>query len=90
MSKLHKHKIVSSETRQRISKSWRNRIVSEETKQKISLSSKGRIMSEEGKRKISLANKNKVLPKHKCPHCNKLSDGGNYKRWHGDNCRSIT
>jgi hypothetical protein len=22
-----------------------------------------------------------------CPHCNKLCDNANYKRWHGDNCK---
>lgn len=22
-----------------------------------------------------------------CPHCFKMIDGGNYKRWHGDNCK---
>jgi ribosomal protein L37AE/L43A len=25
--------------------------------------------------------------KSKCPHCNKLIDASNYKRWHGDNCK---
>lgn len=23
----------------------------------------------------------------KCPHCGKLCDNANYKRWHGDNCK---
>lgn len=25
--------------------------------------------------------------KKTCPHCNKLAGGGNFKRWHGDNCK---
>jgi hypothetical protein len=25
--------------------------------------------------------------KKNCPHCNKLAGGGNFKRWHGDNCK---
>jgi len=29
--------------------------------------------------------KNKT--KSECPHCNKLVDASNYKRWHGDNCK---
>jgi hypothetical protein len=27
-------------------------------------------------------------PKQKCPHCNKLFDGMNYKKYHGDKCKS--
>jgi hypothetical protein len=22
-----------------------------------------------------------------CPHCNKITNAGNYTRWHGDNCK---
>ena len=25
--------------------------------------------------------------KIKCPHCNKVNNPGNHKRWHGDNCK---
>ena len=27
------------------------------------------------------------VPKIKCPHCNKLQNKTNYKRWHGDKCK---
>lgn len=32
-------------------------------------------------------NKGKVMEKLECPHCNKLVDKGNGKRWHFDNCK---
>jgi hypothetical protein len=28
--------------------------------------------------------------KKQCPHCSKIVDAGNYSRWHGDKCLSIT
>ena len=31
----------------------------------------------------------KMLPKIECIHCKKKSNPGNYKRWHGDNCKEI-
>lgn len=33
-------------------------------------------------------NKGKVMDKSECPHCNKLVDIANGKRWHFDNCKS--
>lgn len=32
-------------------------------------------------------NKGKERPKTKCPHCNKVVDIGNGKRWHFENCK---
>ena len=32
-------------------------------------------------------NKNKPKPKRECPHCYKFIDNGNYKRYHGENCK---
>jgi hypothetical protein len=34
-------------------------------------------------------NKGLVIPKTECPHCGKLVDEGNGKRWHFDNCKNI-
>jgi cytochrome P450 len=34
----------------------------------------------------SLVKKLKI--EHTCPHCNKTLSGLNYRRWHGDNCKS--
>lgn len=31
----------------------------------------------------------KRFTKVECEHCNKMVDSGNYKRWHGDNCKTI-
>lgn len=27
--------------------------------------------------------------KKECPHCNKIIDGANYRRWHGDRCKFV-
>ena len=29
------------------------------------------------------------LNKKQCPHCNKVIDSANYKRWHGNNCKNL-
>jgi len=39
------------------------------------------------KRKTSISNSRKLTPKITCEHCNKQCDGGNFKRFHGDNCK---
>ena len=43
--------------------------------------------SEERKLKSSLKQKGIIRPKHKCPHCDKSTDIGNYTKLHGDNCK---
>ena len=47
----------------------------------------GRKHTEETKRKIKEANMKRAKPPKKpCPHCSKMVDPLNYKKWHGDNC----
>jgi hypothetical protein len=43
--------------------------------------------SEERKIKSSLKQKGVIRPKHRCSHCSKLIDIGNYTKLHGDNCK---
>jgi hypothetical protein len=38
-------------------------------------------------RKRNISNARLHTEKNICPHCNKSSDPGNYKRFHGDNCK---
>ncbi len=59
---------------------------------KRSESLKGRIsplkdkkLSKKACKKISQAIKNRL--KLTCPHCNKIVDNMNFKKWHGDNCK---
>lgn len=40
-----------------------------------------------GVKKSSTENMKKPKSKSPCPHCGKLVDGGNMKKWHGDNCK---
>lgn len=79
------------EWRQHISLGGIGRINSEETRKKISKSNKGRVsywkgktQTEESNRKRSESHKN--LIKLECPYCGKLSEPGNAKRWHFENC----
>jgi len=63
--------------------------LSEEHKQKISQSNKGipKPFTEEHKKNLK-CHKNNSL-KVFCPHCNKLGQLTNMKRWHFANCKSI-
>jgi hypothetical protein len=96
-SKLHSGKIAWNRGLKTNKPSWNRGIThSDETKAKIGLKSKGRIQSAETKAKRRKALKGKVpwnkgieLPKHQCPHCKKEMDAGNYKQWHGDNCKTL-
>lgn len=47
-----------------------------------------RFVSIETRQKMSRSQKNK--DKLKCPHCSKIGDSLNMKRWHFDNCKIIT
>jgi len=71
ISKHHRGKVVSEETRRKISESGKGRVLSEETRRKLSEAQKGRVQSEETKRKLSEANKGKVLTEE---HKKKLSE----------------
>lgn len=68
----------------------RGRILSQEHKNKISKSSKGRVFSEEHSKKLSEANRRRIVTKIQCEHCEMIISGGNYKRWHGNNCKNYS
>ena len=57
----HKGKVVSEETRRKLSEARKRRVLTEESKRKISETQKGKVVSEETKRKISEAKKGKRL-----------------------------
>lgn len=38
-------------------------------------------------RKLAISESRKLTPKLTCEHCNKQCDGGNFKRFHGENCK---
>jgi hypothetical protein len=80
----HQGKTISTETRQKISKTTKGReswkkgktgIVSDETRQKISIGS------------IGISRPPKILT---CPHClSNIKGASNAKRWHFDKCKSL-
>lgn len=88
-------RILSEETKRKISESNKGKILSKETKNKISKNHAnvngennpmyGKKHSIDTKTKISLSSKNSV--RKTCRHCGKSTNGGNFKRWHGDNCK---
>jgi hypothetical protein len=47
----------------------------------------GKEHSQESLDKISKNIKKSKMKKFTCEFCNKLSDKGNYNRWHGKNCK---
>jgi hypothetical protein len=59
ISKIHKGKITSDETKRKISESKKGKITTEETRNKISIALSGKPRSKETKDKISKANKGK-------------------------------
>lgn len=66
----------------------------EDHRKKIAEAHKGKNRSEEHKKAISDGKKGRpngkkgiVEKKIECRHCGKKINGGNFKRWHGDNCR---
>lgn len=85
----HSGKTHSLETKQRMSEARKGNRLPKETRFKMSLASKGTSKSEEHKRKMSESNQRRSQEKFLCPHCNKSTDLGNYKRWHGDNCKVL-
>ena len=72
----------------------------EDTKNKISESLKERWLTQEhpskglepwnkGKKNLQIAwNKGLEMKQDECPHCKKMVDKGNGKRWHFDNCKN--
>lgn len=87
MSKSHKGKIVSKETREKLSKFFTGKdFISDEAKQKISKIHKGKIVSKETKikRSKSIKDMNEIV---KCPHCGKIGKLTGMKSWHFDYCK---
>lgn len=97
-----KNNPMPEETRQKIRAKRAFQIITQETRNKMSASHKGQVRpceaieksrqahlgskrSEETRRRLSESRKH--YPRLTCPHCNKISDAGNYNRWHGDNCK---
>ena len=60
-----------------------------ETKLKMKLNNIGKHSGPRKPEHIS-AIKSAMAIKYCCPFCFKLSEKGNYKRWHGDNCKLFT
>lgn len=64
---------------------------SEETKLKISKANKGRLWSEEQKKRASELAKKRgqrvSVRTESCIYCGRVCSIGNYKRWHGENCK---
>lgn len=73
------------------------RIFSDDWRKNIGKASKGRNTGEKNHMKranikdrhpaLYTSKNNPSKNKKQCPYCNVLSGGGNYKRWHGENCR---
>ena len=72
--------------------------ISDTYSEMLSLTRKGKAAHNKGKkgkstgpctnnRKFSISQSRKLTPKITCQHCNKQCDGGNFKRFHGDNCK---
>jgi len=68
---------------------------SDEHKRKISEAHSGKVRTNEHSAAISKSKKGRpngkkgiTEQKYDCPHCGQQSNGGNYKRWHGENCRN--
>jgi hypothetical protein len=59
-----------------------------ELKIAVSKSQSTRIISKETIEKMKKSQKNK--PKIRCPHCDKIGDESNMRRWHFDNCKVFT
>jgi hypothetical protein len=77
---------------------------SKETKHKMSLVKKGKIMPQKHSERLSLLQKGRIKsekeierlrssalnrPKVECPHCHKVGDISNMKRWHFNNCSKL-
>ena len=75
----------TDEMRQKMSDAHKGKPKSDETRRRMSESMKGVPKSDETKEKLSIAQKNR--PRITCPHCGKVGDTLNMKRWHFDNCK---
>jgi len=80
ISYIHKGKVISEETKHKMSVSTSN------NHPKGMLNKKH---SEESKLKISNYMKGKQMPEYECPNCNKIGRGSSFKRYHFNNCEVI-
>jgi|AntAceMinimDraft_18_1070375.scaffolds.fasta_scaffold56490_3 hypothetical protein len=102
-SKQRVYKPLSNKTKELLSKLNIGKTHSKETKDKMSLQRKGRLKSEKHKQNISISHigikptieslkknseSNKNSKKYICEYCGKITNGGNYNRWHGEKCKS--
>jgi len=83
---LGKHIAPFTEShKQKISQALKGKVRSEEHSKNLSKANKGRSPGEEERRNFLLAmEKGKTT----CEHCGLITTKGNYKRWHGDNCKA--
>ncbi len=80
-----KGRVFTADARQKMSDAHKGKPKSDETRRRMSESMKGVPKSDETKEKLSIAHKNR--PRITCPHCGKVGDASNMKRWHFDNCK---
>ena len=78
--------LTDSEWSSKMSAAFKGKPKSEAQKQWLSENRKGEKNPFFG-RKHSLESLEKMHPQVKCEHCGKEMNKGNYKRWHGDNCK---
>jgi len=78
----------SDETRIKMSRTRKGVKKTDETRRRMAIAFTGRKYSAETRLNISKAQL--AIPKLECPHCHTLSNAGNYKRWHGDNCNKLS
>ncbi len=86
-SKTLKDKIISENTRAKMSKAKKGKPISEATRKKISEAKKGITKSQEAKKRLSDATKGIPKKKVTCPHCNKTGGASPMSRWHFNNCK---
>jgi len=75
---------MNQEHKTKISNALKGRPRSDEHSQKISMALKGRIQGSEEREAYLAAMEKGKTP---CEYCGKISTKGNYKRWHGNNCK---
>jgi len=88
VSKTHKGKIISDDTKIKMSLSAIGKSKTEEHKKKLSDANLGKITSQETRDKLSAIHKGKLQKPHTCPYCNKEGRGSSMLRWHFNNCKS--
>lgn len=101
-SELHKGKVVTAETKAKISAKAKGKtvVVTNETREKISNTLKGRVptwLVGKPAHNRGIAHSTETIaklsipkPKIICPHCGATVGGhANYNRWHGNNCKHV-